>query len=174
MLHRVQKSRRQLQGRDISLKQVYEIDTATIVSIHTPLSIEIVQNIIKSVDHDVFIFSLISNQKALVEFIHSDAFKHWLSTSDAIKQKFGVNIKLNIKYVDEDDRVDDNHRASCSLGAMQSKKPKSKSKPKPNENSSQGTIYIRRAWALIANHPTFRIEFQNYIRRSINISVHMK
>ena len=52
---------------------------------------------IKSVYENVFIFDILSNQTALVEFIHADALKQWLGDSDVIKQKFDINIKPSIK-----------------------------------------------------------------------------
>jgi hypothetical protein len=150
----MQKSRRQLQGRNISLKRVYEIETVFIDSIHTSLSTEIIQSIIEPVYHDVFTFLLMSNQEALVEFIHSDALKRWLSTSDATKQKFGIDIKPKVKFADENDNIGTAHATRTAQST----------KPKPNNKSPPMAIYIRRGWALIAGHPTFSIEYKNYIR----------
>ncbi|CAF1000281.1 unnamed protein product [Rotaria sordida] len=164
-VHRVQKSRRQLQGTDISLKQVYELERAIIESIHNPLSVEIIENIIEPVVHDVFTFTVQSSRTAFIEFIHADSLKQWLLITDTIQQKFDVNIKLDIKYVDEDDDIDDNKATSCSSS--------DKLSPKSNKNSilSQTTINLRRGWAMVANHPTFSIEYKNYIRSELGIEI---
>ncbi|CAF3890016.1 unnamed protein product [Rotaria sp. Silwood2] len=162
---RVQKSRRQLQGTDISLKQVYELDKAIVESIHNRLSIEIIENIIESFLHDVFTFTVQSSQTVLIEFINADSLKKWLLLTDITQQKFGVNIKLDVKCVDEDDYVDDNSAASCSSS--------DKLLPKSNERSilSQVTVYLRRGWAMVVNHPTFSIEYKNYIRSELGLEI---
>ncbi len=156
-LQRIQKSRRQIQGTDVSLKQIYEIETVIIESLRASLSFTSVQNMIKSVVENVFIFTIVSNQEALVEFIHADALKQWLVNSDVIKQKFDINIKPSIKCVDEDDR----NSASRHSSAPQLIKSKA------DDKTSQVTIYIRRAWALVVEHPKFSIEYKNYISRSL-------
>jgi hypothetical protein len=162
-LRRLQKSRRQVQGRDVALRQVYEIETVIIESMQMPLSCTIVQNIIESVYQNVFTFTVASNQIALVEFIHADALKQWLSTNDVTKQKFNVDIKPRIQCVDEDNR----NSASCrSL-------PSQTIKSNANNTSPQLTINLRREWAMVAGHPKFSIEYKNYIRRSLNRNLHI-
>ncbi len=152
-----------MQGRDVSLKQVYEIETAIIGSIHTVLSSAVVQNIIECVYENVFTFTVVSNQPALVEFIHADALKQWLSISDMTKQKFNVDIKPSIKFVDEDDRNSASRRSSTSQSI----------KSKVDNVTSEVTINLRRDWTLVAQHPRFGIEYKNYIRRSFSRSLHI-
>jgi hypothetical protein len=162
-LYRVQKSRRQVQGRSITLKQVYEIDTAVIEFIQTSLSPAIVQNIIAPVSEDVFTFTVVSYQTALVEFIHTDALKQWLSNSDITKQKFNVDIKPNIQCVDKDDRKNTSRRSSTSQSI----------KSTEDNTASQVTINLNRGWAMVAGHRKFGIEYKNYISRLLNRSHHM-
>jgi hypothetical protein len=154
----VQKSRRQLQGRDVLLKQVYELETAVIECFHTSLSNEIVCNIIKAVIRDVFEINIVSNHCAFVEFLNGDILQQWLSCSEINKQKFGVNIQYNIKYVEKDDFVASDRNASRTSSIAQSTEVKAESM------SSQTRIHIPRGQAMIANHPTFSIEYKNYIR----------
>jgi hypothetical protein len=150
-----------VQGTNVSLKQIYQIETVMIESFRAPLSFTNVQNMIKSVCENVFIFTIISSQAALIEFIHADALKQWLVDSDLIKQKFDVNIKRSIKCVDEDDGNSASRRSSVPQLI----------KSKADDKNSQVTIYIRRTWALVAGHPKFSIEYKNYIRRSLNLEI---
>jgi len=152
-----------VQGRDISLKQIYEIETATIESVQTSLSSTVVQNIIEPVYDNIFTFTVVSNQTAFVEFIHVDALKQWLSISNAIKQKFNVDIKPSIKCVDEDDGNSTSRRSST----LQS------TKSKTDNTTSQITINLRPNWEMIAGHRKFSIEYKNYIRRSLCRSLYI-
>jgi hypothetical protein len=146
---------------------VYELEKVFIESLHPPLSPDFVRYNIEPVHLNVFVFNIVSNQRAFVEFIHSDALKQWLSTSDITKQRFGINIELKVECVDEDDNVSIRRSAARSLIATQSTNPKVDDAPSP------ATTYIRQTWALVACHPTFGIKYKNYIRRSINISLRM-
>lgn len=149
------------------MKRVYELDKVFIECLHTPLSTDSVQYIIEPVHRNVFVFNIVSNQRVFVEFIHGDALKQWLSTSDITKQTFGINIELKVECVDEDDNAGIRRSAARPSIATQS------TKPKVDDAPSSATTYIRQTWALVACHPTFGIKFKNYIRRSINISLRM-
>ncbi len=162
-LRRIQRSRRQVQGRDISLKQVYEIETAIIESIQTSLSFTVVQNIIEPVYENIFTFTVVSNQTAFVEFIHADALKQWLSINNAIKQKFNVDIKLSIKCVDEDDRNRSSRRSSATKSV----------KSKVDNTTSPISINLSPDWTMVAGHRKFSIEYKNYIRRSFRRSLYI-
>ena len=144
-----------MQGADVSLIQIYEIDTAIIESLGAPLTFIDIQNILKSVYDNVFIFSIVSNHAAFIEFIHADALKQWLMDSGTIEWNFHINIKPSLKYVDEGNKNNVTIRSSASQVT----------KSKVNDNNSRTTIYIRRAWALVAEHPKFSIEYKNYIRK---------
>jgi hypothetical protein len=141
------------------LKQVYELETAVIECIQNSLSNEIVQNIIQPFIQDVFEFNVVSNHCASVEFITDDALRQCLLTSETIKQRFGVNIKYDIKYVETDERVGANLNASCASSNIKSTKVKAESIP------SQTRITIPRGSAMVAAHPTFSIEYKHYIRK---------
>jgi len=153
-----------VQGRDVTLKQVYEIETVIIESMQIPLSCTIVQNIIESVYQNVFTFTVVSNQIALVEFIHADALKQWLSMNGVTKQKFNIDIKPRIECVDEDNRNSASRRSS----------PSQSIKSDADSATSQLTINLCRKWAMIAGHPNFSIEYKNYIRRSLNRNLHIR
>jgi hypothetical protein len=151
-----------VQGRAISLKQVYEIETVIIESMQIPLSCTIVQNIIQPIYENVFTFTIVSNQIALVEFIHADALKKWLSINDVTKQKFNVDIKPSIKCVDEDVRD----------SASRPSSPSQSIKSNADKTTSQLTINLCRKWAIVARHPKFSINYKNYIRRPLNRNLH--
>ena len=142
----------------MSLKQVYELDSAVIECIHTPLSNEIVRNIIKPVIQDVFEFNVVSSQCAFVEFLNSDTLQQWLLSSEINKQQFGVSIKYNIQCVEKDDFVGADRNASRASNIAQSTEVKAESM------SCQTRIRMLRGEAMITNHPTFSIEYKNYIR----------
>ena len=132
---------------------------AMIESPYIPLSTEMVQNIIKPVIQDVFEFKIHRKHYAFVEFINSAALKRWLLTNNMIKQKFDVNIKYKIQYVEKDNCVSTRNDASRSLTTVRSTQVAAKNMP------SQIKIKISRHWAMIVNHPTFSIDYTNYIRK---------
>ncbi|CAM4906998.1 unnamed protein product [Rotaria socialis] len=167
-LYSQQKGRRQLQGNNISLKQIYEIETVCIESTSNPLSIEIIKTMVQPVLDDVFIFTLLSNRTALIEFIHADSLKKWLSAKDATQQKFGVKIAPNVKYVNGDNLMHNSNAMACTV---------SREVPqRPDQNSvlSQMVIFLGRPKAAVANHPQFSIQYKNYIRSELGIEIKVK
>ncbi|CAF3583212.1 unnamed protein product [Rotaria sp. Silwood1] len=167
-LRRVQKSRRQLQGTDIVLKQIYELEAAFIESNNNPLSIEIIENMVEPVFDNVFIFTVESNRTGFVEFIDGDSLKKWLADSDTIQQKFDVNIKLDVRCVNKDEDI-------CSNNAMsRSSNGKLSSKTKEDGILPQMTIYLRSQWTLVTNHPKFSIEYKNYIRSELGFEIEIR
>lgn len=101
-LCRLQKSRRQLQGKNINLKQIYEYDAVHISSKESFLTTNLIQTIIKSVHTMIFTYHILSNDKARIEFVNHDELKQWLINSNLLEQKYEIHIQPNIKYVDED------------------------------------------------------------------------
>lgn len=154
-LCRVQRSRRQMQGRDVSLKQLYEIDTIIIESDGIPLLPTRIQTIVESVYEDVFTFTIKSNQTAYVEFIHADILEKWLSNSDIIEKNFNITLVPSVKCVDDENKTTVYHRLS-DLKSMRSE---------GDTRSSTVTMDLRRQWAMIAGHRIFSIEYRDYIRK---------
>lgn len=140
---------------NVSLKQVYEIDTAIIESNHTLLSSTMIQNIVESVYENVFTFTITSNQTAFVEFIRAEDFQKWLSHTSGTEQNFNVNIKPSIKFVEENDMGSASHRSSTSQSIRST----------GESTTSSVTINLNRQWAMIAGHSRFSIEYNNYIRK---------
>ncbi|CAF4133192.1 unnamed protein product, partial [Adineta steineri] len=125
------------------------------------LSSLVVENIIEPIQDDVFTFTVASKQQALVEFIHADILKQWLAVSNIIEQKFNINIKPSIIFVDENET----NTTSCHSVTTQS------TEPKTNNTTSKTVIILRRNWAMIANHPIFSNEYKDYIRSELNYEI---
>ena len=144
-----------MQERNISLKQIYEIETVMIESIQTTLSSAVIRDILDPIHKDVFAWNVVSERAAIIEFTHVDVLRQWLSNRDRIKGQFNVNIKLKIRY-DSDNERNNISRPTSATSAVQSK---------ANETTSRITINLRRQWAIVAGHSKFGVEYKDYIRR---------
>ncbi|CAF3757861.1 unnamed protein product [Rotaria socialis] len=162
---RVQKSRRQLQEADISLKRVYELETVVIERIQAFLSIEIIEEIIEPVVTNVFRFSIQSNRIAHIEFIDANSLKHWLSHSNVTQEKFNVNIKFDIKCVDENGYISDD---SPVFSPSHDKVSPIATK---EHVASDVTLNLRASWAMVANHSLFSVEYKNYIQSELGMEI---
>lgn len=132
-------SREQLQQADISLKQIYEIDTVVVESTRRPVSMTLVQNLIEPVQWQIFTFTLQSSNTAHIEFFSSDACEQWLLVSNRLERRFHVTIKPRIEYVETEDST-------------------------PEKTRPRTDIKLTGGWTLVANHPNFSIEYNNFIR----------
>lgn len=147
-----------MQGIDICLKQIYEIDTVFIESNSIQLSIDSINSIVESAIQNIFSFTILSNTTAIIEFIKTDDLKKWLVDKDTIQKKFNIKMKLDVKCVDEDYMMHSIGSDPPSSDRKVAKNPNAKISP------SQMFIYLGRGKKMIANHPTFGIEYKNYIR----------
>ncbi|CAF2687797.1 unnamed protein product [Rotaria sp. Silwood2] len=164
MVRRLHKSRSQLQGTNISLKQVYELENVIITSVQNSLlSIEIIERILQPVFDNIFNFTIQSNQTARVEFVRADHLKEWLFDCHTVQRQFGVKIQLDVRCVDHDDDDDDaiSGTSNDQISTHFNKE----------HQTSQVTVYIRRIWAMIVNHPIFGIEYKNYIRTELGVEI---
>ena len=157
-LCRLQKSRRQLQGKNINLKQIYEYDVAHIFSKGSFLTSNLIQTMIKPVHSVIFTYHMLSNDEACIEFVNHDELKQWLINSNLLRQKYDIHIVPDIKYVDED------------------KTATTTPKRDPIKN-------FRKKQALIFRHPKFSQEYKTYIRKELidfnpeldfNVEIHEK
>ena len=152
-------SRPKLQGRDVVLKQVYEIETVMIESTERSLSSIVIQDIIKSIHEDIFKWKVVSKKNILIEFTHADALRQWLSNRDRIKERFNVNIQLKIQYIDE---FGANNIATSSPTT-------SMIESKANDITAQVTINLPRSWAIVVGHAKFGAEYKDFIRKSSHL-----
>ncbi|CAM4845808.1 unnamed protein product, partial [Rotaria magnacalcarata] len=162
---RAQNSRRQLQETDISLKRVYELETVVIERIQAFLSIEIIEEIIEPVVTNVFRFTIQSNRIAHIEFIDGNSLKHWLSHSNVTQEKFNVNIKFDIKCVDENGYISDD---SPVFSPSHDKVSPISTK---EHVASDVILNLRASWAMVANHSLFSVEYKNYIQSELGMEI---
>ncbi|UJR31949.1 hypothetical protein I4U23_019422 [Adineta vaga] len=158
----------QLQGRDLSIVQVYEFDT---IIIRFPdekiMSYDDVENIIRSARIDVFTYQLTEDNCVEVEFINVDAFKRWMLNVEKIIVKFRVTITPIITYVDD---THENENATISTAqSIPFNIPTS-----AVSKSQSTTIKIRPDWVMVAAHSVFQVELKDYIRDELGgeITIH--
>jgi hypothetical protein len=163
--------RPRLQERDISLIQRYQSDAVVICYIdqNKLMKYEDLQIILQSVWKDIFTFHFPSENQAEVEFIHVNgkifkreslflvihscisAFKEWMSAIDKIKEKFQITVTPLIDNVDENEHIDSPQSIPFNIGTL-------------SDNRALPTkIILRSEWAMVAAHPVFQLEYQNYI-----------
>ncbi|CAF3645504.1 unnamed protein product [Rotaria sordida] len=149
-------SKPQLQGKNISLIQIYECDTVSICYIdeHKIMKYDDIRNIIQSVRKNVFTFQLVNQYYVEVEFINVDAFKEWMSIVEKFKAKFHITVTPVINEVDDENDGE-------SVPSSTENIPFTINKPQPV------TIKLRREWSMVAAHPIFKVEFKDYIHNEL-------
>ena len=151
------RSHPQLAVGTVSLRRVYELDTVTIESIQSSISAETVQKMIQWSHWNVFTFTIESQQRVSVEFLNNDAFDQCMDKCDLFEDKFEVNIKPHVKYVDEDTHV-----------IIDPSPPPTTAQVTTTEStvsSSRVSMKNHRGWALILGHPVFFAEYAAHIRK---------
>jgi hypothetical protein len=163
-------SKPQLQGKDISLSQIYECETVTIryTDENRIMKYEDIETIIRFVRKNVFTFQLIDNNSGEVEFINTDgkiqpiqqtvyvlflisAFKDWMLTVERTKTRYNIMITPVIENIDDKDDNESNPDSAQSI-------PFNIGKPHTT------TIKLRSEWAMVAAHHVFGVEYKEYIR----------
>ncbi|CAF2797193.1 unnamed protein product [Rotaria sp. Silwood2] len=149
-------SKPQLQGKDLSLIQIYECDTVSICFIdeHKIMKYDDIENIIQSVRKNIFTFQLVNEYCAEVEFINANAFKEWMSIVEKVKTKFHITVTPIINEIDDEN-------AEQSIPNSTENIPFTVNKPNPV------TITLRREWSMVVAHPIFKVEYKDYIRNEL-------
>ena len=150
-MHRIHQSRLQLQGTDILLRRIHELDKVIVQSTRQPLSIALVQRIIEPVQQQIFTFTLESKQTAHIEFLSADDCEQWLQTKNRREKEFGVTIEPWVEYVQGND------------GSTPTEpQPRAENRVHP---LSAAEMKLKPSWAMVANHPHFSVEYRNFIRK---------
>ncbi|CAF4001288.1 unnamed protein product [Rotaria magnacalcarata] len=149
-------TRRQLQGRDVTLMQIHEYDTASIYYIdeHKTMKYDDLENILQSVRKYVFTFQLVNEYCAEVEFINSVAFKEWMSVIEKVKDKYRVNVEPIIQEVDDGNYTENSSSSTTENIPFNFDKP------------NLVSITLRSEWSMVAAHPVFQLEYKDYIQRN--------
>ncbi|CAF1451106.1 unnamed protein product [Rotaria magnacalcarata] len=150
-------TRRQLQGRDVTLMQIHEYDTASIYYIdeHKTMKYDDLENILQSVRKYVFTFQLVNEYCAEVEFINSVAFKEWMSVIEKVKDKYRVNVEPIIQEVDDGNYTENSSSSTTENIPFNFDKP------------NLVSITLRSEWSMVAAHPVFQLEYKDYIRTQL-------
>ncbi|CAM4964904.1 unnamed protein product [Rotaria socialis] len=149
-------TRRQLQGRDVTLMQIHEYDTASVYYIdeHKTMKYDDLEKILQSVRKYVFTFQLVNEYCAKVEFINSGALKEWMSVIEKVKDKYHINVEPIIQEV-----VDGNYTEHSSSTT--------ENIPFSFDKQNLVSITLRSDWSMVAAHPVFQLEYKDYIRMQL-------
>ncbi|CAF4955608.1 unnamed protein product [Rotaria sp. Silwood1] len=162
-IHEKYQSKPQLQGKNLSLIQIYECDTISISYIdeYKIMKYDDIHNIIQCIKKNVFTFQLVNDYCVEIEFINTDAFKEWMSIVEKIKAKFHITVTPMINEIDDENYNDNNsHSTECGPSTMD----------RPNSV----TIILRPQWSMVAAHPIFQMEYKNYIRNELGGEIEIK
>ena len=99
LVSQIQKNRQQLQGYDVTLKRIEEIDVATIVSSNPNIPIDM--KIFDNIREEIFCYTVGQMSTIPVEFVHRDAMKRWLAKRDELETEFNVKIRPKIHFNDQ-------------------------------------------------------------------------
>lgn len=142
---RTQKNRRQLQGRDVILERIHEVDSVLVEL--TDTDPQTVTSIVDSGQEEIFTITNEGPQLVCIEFLHSHALRQWMQRCKEIETKLRVKIKPNVRSVIEDTE----NRATTTSN-----------RPPPNK----GELKVQHRWAMIINHPVFGLDYRNTIRKN--------
>jgi hypothetical protein len=154
-IKRTSTSRREVQGRKITLKEVNERDTVIIESTGDQLlSEQVIENIIESVGPHVFSYERHNGRTLLVEFVRADDLQRWMLNRDGIERQFHVKLKFQLTIRDYDPP------ASANSTAQQST-PKARTP----HNTALRSKKLSPGWLVVIRHAKFGNEYHNYIRK---------